>query len=149
MTRECREELERLVEEGKDLENIAGALIESGRATVMSRSWPAELKHKYELWYTESLAVVEQILPSRLDHFRASYRNGPRGVVRQYAILDAARKRLDSSLYDIRYMVQADLFDSELDAAKQLLKFGHFRAAGAVSGVVLEKHLQGICNSHS
>ena len=68
---------------------------------------------------------------------------------RLYAILDAARRKLDSALYDIRHMVQADLFDSELDAAKELVKHGHLRAAGAVSGVVLEEHLQEVCNSHS
>ena len=149
MTRQYREELERLVEDGKDLVDVAGALIAAARASMTFASWPAESKHKYELWYTESLAVVEQTLPSRLDHFRQSYPEGPRDVARQYAILVAARKRLDSSLYDIRYMVQADLFDSELDAAKQLVKYGHLRAAGAVAGVVLEKHLQGVCNNHS
>ena len=43
----------------------------------------------------------------------------------------------------------ADLFDSELDAASELAKKGFLRAAGAVAGVVLEKHLVQVCSNHS
>lgn len=69
-----------------------------------------------------------------LGHFR-----------QQVAILDSLGSRFDSLLYDIRQFVQADLLDSEIDAAKELLKHKFTRAAGAVAGVVLEKHLQEVC----
>jgi hypothetical protein len=59
----------------------------------------------------------------------------------QLAILNAAEARFESSLFDIRQLVQADLLDSELEAAEHLAKFKFFRAAGAVAGVVLERHL--------
>jgi hypothetical protein len=45
-------------------------------------------------------------------------------------------------------MVQADLFDSELDAGRELLKKGFLRAAGVVAGIVLEKHLSQVCDKH-
>lgn len=67
----------------------------------------------------------------------------------QRAMLSAARKRFDSSLFEIRQLVQADLFDSEIDAARELLKKKFFRAAGAVAGVVLEKHLLQVCKDHN
>jgi hypothetical protein len=67
----------------------------------------------------------------------------------QVAILDSLKNRFESSLYDIRQLVQADLLDSELDAARELLKHKFMRAAGAVAGVVLEKHLLEVCNNHS
>ena len=67
----------------------------------------------------------------------------------QLAILKAARTRFKSSLFDIRQLVMADLFDSELDAAKELAKKKFLRAAGAVAGVVLEKHLAQVCSNHS
>ena len=67
----------------------------------------------------------------------------------QLAILQAVRARFESSLFDIRQLVMADLFDSELDAASELAKKGFLRAAGAVAGVVLEKHLVQACNNHS
>ena len=67
----------------------------------------------------------------------------------QLAILKAVRTRFESSLFDIRQLVMADLFDSELDAAKELAKKKFHRAAGAVAGVVLEKHLAQVCRNHS
>ena len=44
--------------------------------------------------------------------------------------------------------MQADLFDSELDSARELLKKGFLRGAGVLSGVVLEKHLSQVCANH-
>lgn len=67
----------------------------------------------------------------------------------QVAILDSLEGRFESSLYDIRQLVQADLLDSELDAARELLKHKFMRAAGAVAGVVLEKHLLEVCTNHN
>jgi hypothetical protein len=66
----------------------------------------------------------------------------------QLAILMAAQKRFESSLFEIRQLVQADLFDREIDAARELLKNKFLRAAGAIAGVVLEKHLRQVCDDH-
>lgn len=66
----------------------------------------------------------------------------------QMAILKAAQKRFESSLFEIRQLVQADLFDSEIESARHLLKNKFYRAAGAVAGVVLEKHLLQVCSDH-
>jgi len=66
----------------------------------------------------------------------------------QLAILNAVKARFESSLFDIRQLVQADLFDSELDVAKELAKNKFSRAAGAVAGVVLERHLAQVCDNH-
>ena len=66
----------------------------------------------------------------------------------QLAILKSVRARFESSLFDIRQLVQADLFDSELDAAKELAKNKFTRAAGALAGVVLERHLVQVCDNH-
>lgn len=66
----------------------------------------------------------------------------------QQAIVSAAQRRFDSSLFEIRQLVQADLFDSEIDASRELLKNKFSRAAGAVAGVVLEKHLTQVCTDH-
>jgi len=77
---------------------------------------------------------------------------GPASAIPQFYqqlnILRSVERRFESSLFDIRQMVQADIFDSELDAARELLKNKFERAAGAVAGVVLEKHLLGVCQAH-
>ncbi len=66
----------------------------------------------------------------------------------QKAIVEAAQARFKSSLFDIKQLMQADLLDSELDAARELASHNFLRAAGAVAGVVLEKHLAQVCTNH-
>lgn len=66
----------------------------------------------------------------------------------QLEILKSLISRFESSLFDIQQLVQADFFDSELDAARELHKNGYLRAAGVVAGVVLEFHLSQVCKNH-
>ncbi|MBX3431685.1 MAG: hypothetical protein KF779_19025 [Hyphomonadaceae bacterium] len=66
----------------------------------------------------------------------------------QLAIVQAAKKRFESSLFEIRQLVQAELFDHEIESARELLKSKFVRAAGMVAGVVLEKHLRQVCEDH-
>lgn len=139
----------------------------------------------YQDWYSECLALIKQVLPDRLDDFKAQYEK-PRGrkddgisytsyVMSDYviglsvnrdgktivgteagipkfsiqlAILKSCKSRFDSSLFEIRQLVQADLFDGEIDAARELLKNKFLRAAGAIAGVILEKHLRQVCDDH-
>jgi len=137
----------------------------------------------YQSWYSESLALLRQVLPDRVQDFTRHYEKPKtrkeisyenyriedylqgltvtRGVYKekvvgadaaiphfrqQLAIVEAAQGRFESSLFDIRHMVQADLMDSELEAAEHLAKSKFFRAAGAVAGVVLERHLGQVCS---
>lgn len=78
---------------------------------------------------------------------------GPEAAISQFEqqlnILKSVERRFESSLFDIKQLAQADLFDSELDAARELNKKGFMRAAGAIAGVVLEKHLAQVCNNHN
>jgi len=77
---------------------------------------------------------------------------GPEAAIPQFQqqlkILEAVKKRFESSLFDIKQLVQADLIDSELDAARELNKKGFVRGAGAIAGVVLEGHLSQVCENH-
>ena len=66
----------------------------------------------------------------------------------QLAIVKAVKNSFESSLFKISQLVQADLFDSELEAAKALVKNGFTRAAGALAGVVMERHLAQVCDNH-
>lgn len=66
----------------------------------------------------------------------------------QIDILSSLKESLGSTLFEIEEVLRADLFDSELESARHLSKFGHLRAAGAVAGVVLEKHLGVVAKRH-
>lgn len=66
----------------------------------------------------------------------------------QLSILGSARSRIESRLADIKGILQAELFDSEIQAAKDLLSKHHLRAAGALAGVTLEAHLSKVAENH-
>lgn len=103
----------------------------------------------YENYVIEDLLQGLVITRSHDQHVVA---NGSAAIPRfaqQLEILKSAEGRFESSLFDIRQLVQADLFDSELDAARELLKNKFVRAAGAIAGVVLEKHLAQVCTNHN
>lgn len=78
---------------------------------------------------------------------------GPKTALPQFyqqlSILKSVEARFESSLFDIRQLLQADLFDSEIEVAKELAKNKFLRAAGAVAGVVLERHLRQVCDNHN
>ncbi|MCF6133467.1 hypothetical protein [Flavobacterium wongokense] len=78
---------------------------------------------------------------------------GPDAALNQFDqqlnILKSIERRFESSLFDIQQLVQADLLDSELDAAKELNKNKFPRGAGAIAGVVLEKHLTQVLLNHN
>jgi hypothetical protein len=94
------------------------------------------------------------------DYLKGTHRNnwegeeiaGPVHAIgefrQQLNILKAARNRFDSSLFDIKQVAQADLYNSEIQAAKDLAKNKFLRAAGMICGVVLEKHLHQACQNH-
>lgn len=65
--------------------------------------------------------------------------------IRQEAILIAAQNALNSSLKDMRGVLQAELHDNELLKARNLHENKYLRAAGVIVGVVLEGHLNTVC----
>ncbi|EHD13203.1 hypothetical protein CIN_19400 [Commensalibacter intestini A911] len=67
----------------------------------------------------------------------------------QLNILKAAKKIFSSKLLDLKTLVQADLFDSEIEVAGELAKKGFLRGAGAICGVIIEKHLRALCERHN
>lgn len=144
-----------------------------------------DFENTYQSWYSETLALIKQLLPDRSADFVKYYEKprtrkeilasnyviedylqgvtvtrgyektlvvGPGSAIPQFQqqlnILKAVEGRFESTLFDIRQLVQADLFDSELATAKELLKHKFSRAAGALAGVVLEKHLAQVITDH-
>ena len=66
----------------------------------------------------------------------------------QLNILKSAKMRLESSLFDMIEILQADLLDRELEIASELAGNGFLRGAGAVARVVLQQHLNHVCGKH-
>lgn len=68
-------------------------------------------------------------------------------IANQMQIIGSLSSRIDSVLKDVKGHLFAELQDSELAAAVQLKKVS-LRAAGALAGVVLERHLQRAAVNH-
>lgn len=82
------------------------------------------------------------------DEEVASQRAAIPKLQQQVSILSSVSDRLSRKITDLKNVLQADIFSDELDAAEALRKAGHLRAAGAISGVVLERHLRDIAGHH-
>ena len=168
---EIKKEIEKLLE---DWALISAALLKS--EDEKENKWMTFLT-TYDLWYSKALNIVKNILPDRLNDFIILYRNDKRKNItvsnytisdalkglkigsstpfsatpclfQQMTILKACLEKFDSKIYDIQAILQADLFDTELDSARYLLKNGFLRASGAICGVILEKHLSKVCDDH-
>jgi len=134
----------------------------------------------YQNWYSETLRVIEQLLPNRLNDFKSCYeipknrkeidnsnyrildfisgrevKNGFGEIIVsqssaipqfeiQLNILKSSVNRFKSTLFDLEKIMQVDLFQNELEAARHLSTNGFLRGAGAIAGVVLERHLKRI-----
>lgn len=70
-------------------------------------------------------------------------------MLRQNMMLNSCMEVFDSKVMHIQTILQADVFDSEIESAKHLLQKGFLRAAGAVCGVIIEKHLSVVCNRYN
>jgi hypothetical protein len=68
-------------------------------------------------------------------------------VMNQSHIIKSLSSRIDSVLQDVTGHLFAELQDKELEAATSLIKIS-CRAAGALAGVVLERHLQRVFVNH-
>ena len=68
-------------------------------------------------------------------------------LYQQIEIIKSCRLLFESEIYNMQVLLQAEVFDSEIESAKHLLKKGFLRASGAVCGVVIEKHLGKICEN--
>lgn len=68
-------------------------------------------------------------------------------LLNQMQILASLSSRFGTVLADVRGAILAELEDRELDAARQLVLI-NLRAAGALAGVVLERHLQRVAVNH-
>ncbi|HEY56094.1 MAG TPA: hypothetical protein G4N90_01500 [Dehalococcoidia bacterium] len=152
-------ELEAIIEEGAQL------------ATELGKKRDEKLTRNYQVWYSKALPVVKQLLPERLNEFTNLYDSKGKETDitdyltdpdyytsykaeyaharfrQQYRILESARTRLDDMLTNMHGLIQAEILDSELDAAIELWKAGHIRSAGTIAGVVLERHLAKVCSS--
>lgn len=74
------------------------------------------------------------------------------GLIRfatQLDIIKSIYENMDNVLFDIKSNIEFEILDNELLSSRKLLKKGYIRSAGAICGVVLEKHFSTIVKNHN
>ena len=66
----------------------------------------------------------------------------------QVGMVDGTIRIFESSLFNLGKTIQSKIYTSQLDEAKGLLERNHRRAAGVITGVLLETHLQKVVDDH-
>lgn len=129
---------------------------------------------KYQRWYSTAHQLVREYLPSKENEFTECYEDRSRGsgvidrLQLRRGLYDADKKKAIEAFIDkfeiqrsiilsvpdaikinelnLRKLISADLVETELEEAELLFKNGFERAAGALAGCALEKHLKTQCD---
>lgn len=164
-TEKIKQELEKLIADGNRIPSLIKGNIASTDFTLA-----------YQDWYTRAIKLVALLGKDRLKDFNSYYLPNPaRSVLRpttyvirdyisceeyhraaqiieskftaQLGIVESLFSRIDSVLSDVEGHLFAELQDEELRTALKIAEV-NIRAAGAIAGVVLEKHLQRTAANH-
>lgn len=129
---------------------------------------------KYHVWYATCLGLVEANMPSRVTELvsknsevdlsesvicaspnaaDATLRLAAqklRGNLAQISgIVASVPAYLEARLHNLELAVASAYVTEQIGEAEILLRAGHVRAAGAIAGVLLERHLRLLCDQHS
>lgn len=152
---------ERVIPGGFDLEPLNAPTVVPEKSPL-----PLDCSGTYQQWYSAARAVIAKNQPSRLDEFDQRYSEirellQKRHVEKheqfklmdlinlQFEMLAAVPAHLRFSMYDIELTAYSVLMDDELEAARYLHSKGFLRPAGALAGVILERHLKNLLRKHT
>ncbi len=148
---------------------------ETTTVTLATARIPNEFIHAYHDWYSASLALVEGNMPARLNEMLAQH-EGVKGaqdgtapithllqggrmtfdqqiriasrILHMKSVVGSIAAYMRARLHDVDLVVAQVYVHDELSEAGVLLKGGFVRAAGAVAGVLIERHLKLLCDRH-
>lgn len=105
-------------------------------------------------WKTKAKNLLSVSCSEQSEHYKSfincekpsMYTTNYESLLKLKSIFLAAKEDYDGGyLKSVRDIVQAEVFDSELEQATELLSNGYYVAAAVVAGVVLETTLRGMC----
>jgi hypothetical protein len=107
-------------------------------------------------WLTSSLNLIQRVFGKSSVHYYSLYRHFSIGPLRwpqvnqAFGVLLAAKDDFEKeALFDIKRLIEADLFDDFLEQAAYLHEAGYFQAAAVITGSVLEDGLRKLCIQNS
>ena len=106
-------------------------------------------------WTVKARSLLNKACGADSEHYKEFSENDSTGVYGTYlgtlerlkAIFLAAKEDYEGGYFrTTRSLIQAEVFDSELEQATGLLKMGYKTPAAVVAGVVLETSLRDLCD---
>ena len=153
-----QQRLETLIDQGeKILESTIQ--INSGFTGTSTTALSKEAINLYTQWVVSSKTILNVICgKNRGLHYEIFLSSEKRShsmenqitiLKRLIGVLRAALDDLNNGLLiPFKQLVQAEVFDSELDQAKHFLDTGYITAAAVTAGVVLETAIRELCKNH-
>lgn len=102
-------------------------------------------------WMVSSIGLIQRVLGPDSPHAKRFAKLMVRSsrwsaASQAFGVLRAAEDDVKSgALFEVRKLVEAELFDDFLDQAEHLLKAGYYQPAVVVAGCVLEDGLRKLC----
>ena len=109
-------------------------------------------------WCVKARNLLASACGRESEHFKSfveaeeplSFESNPGRLSRLRAVFLAAKEDFEGGyLSSVRNLVQAEVFSTELEQARELLAAGYRIPAAVICGVVLETNLRGLCETHS
>lgn len=106
-------------------------------------------------WGTSVLNLLHRVVGEDFVHFKqfqeqfASFRDGAEEFSECKAVFQSAQEDYEGGyLFNMRSLIQAEVFDDALDQASELLRAGYKDPACVVIGVTLETTLKQLCSQN-
>lgn len=106
-------------------------------------------------WATSVQNLLVRVFGSDSEHYKNFSKQVEKyltysPVFSAQGILKAAKNDYESEqLFDIRQLIEAELFDDFLEQAEHLVASGYYQPAAVVAGCVLEDGLRKLCKSNN
>lgn len=105
-------------------------------------------------WTTSVQNLLSRVFGSGSEHYKNFTAQAEKHftyspAVRAQGVLRAAKEDyVNGHLFDVRRLVEAEVFDDFLGQAEHLLSAGYYQPAAVVAGAVLEDGLRKLCTHH-
>jgi len=134
-------------------------LIEATKAvksSVHGRPYEAVNREKFDEWIIKVKTLIGNTCGKESEHYNAlndighgfhydSYEN----LLLYRAVFNAAKEDyLGGYCSTLKSIIEAEVFDSQIEQAQELLLKGYYVPAAIIAGVVLETHLRELCDEN-
>jgi len=109
-------------------------------------------------WKVKAKNLLVKSCGENSEHYKEFLKNEKRSAYgtnlgiakRLMPVFKAAKSDFDGGyLSSVRVLVQAEIFESELEQAEELLKSGYKTASAVIAGIVLETGLRELCDTNA